>query len=141
MPSDLRDYIVEPGVLDISRMQRDGLYPTDERLRQGPIAVLECSQEIPCNPCETACKKGFIEIGEEITSIPALSEECSGCGLCLPRCPGLSIFILDGSLPGERAAITIPYEFLPLPEQLRPEHDAVVSAVSELPARILPPLP
>lgn len=131
MSTDLSNYILEPGVLDIPRMQKDGLYPSDDRIRKGPIAVLECSQEIPCNPCETACKKGFIEIGEDITHLPRLDEECSGCGLCLPQCPGLSIFVLDGSLPGEMAAVIIPYEFLPLPEV-----DEVVDALDRYGNRV-----
>jgi len=131
MPADLQRYLLQPGVLDIPRMQEDGLYPSDERIRKGPIAVLECSQEIPCNPCETACKKGFIEIGSDITALPRLDPECSGCGLCLPRCPGLSIFIVDGSLPGDLASVTIPYEFLPLPEV-----DEVVDALDRWGERV-----
>lgn len=111
------EYLLEPGVLDISRMRADGLYPTDERIKKGPVAVLECSEEIPCNPCETACIKGFIHIGRDITRMPVLDTECSGCGRCLPKCPGLSIFIIDGSLPDGMGAIIIPYEIFPLPQQ------------------------
>jgi Fe-S-cluster-containing hydrogenase component 2 len=115
MGTDLSKYILEPGVLDIGKLQADGFYPKEDRLKKGPIAVLECAQEIPCNPCETACGKNFIEIGEDIIKMPVLDELCSGCGLCLPKCPGLSIFILDGSLPDNEAAVTIPYELLPPP--------------------------
>ena len=110
-------YLLAPGIIDIDKMREDGLYPTDERLRQGPVAVFECGEEIPCNPCETACKKGFVSVGIDITQIPIVDEECSGCGLCLPKCPGLSIFILDGSLSGDMASVTIPYELFPLPEE------------------------
>ena len=84
MDETLFKYVLEPGVLDVRRMQADGIYPSDERLARGPIAVFECAQEIPCNPCESACKQGYIEIGEDITRLPVLDERCTGCGLCFP---------------------------------------------------------
>ena len=30
--------------------------PSEERMRQGRVAVIECVQEIPCNPCSFLCK-------------------------------------------------------------------------------------
>lgn len=116
MAKDVLEYVVEPGVLDIPKLRADGLYPSDERIAAGPVAVFECGQEIPCNPCKTACKKGYIEIGEDITKIPKLDERCTGCGLCLPSCPGLCIFVLNGAYSKTEATITVPYELLPLPE-------------------------
>ena len=115
MEETLFKYVLEPGVLDVRRMQADGIYPSDERLAQGPIAVFECAQQIPCNPCETACRQGYIEIGEDITQLPMVDERCTGCGLCLPACPGLSIFILDATYSDTEAAVTLPFELLPLP--------------------------
>lgn len=110
-------YLAAPGIVDIKKMQSRGLYPTEERIKRGPIAVLECTEEIPCNPCEGACKKGCITIGHDITSLPVVDEKCSGCGICLPACPGLAIFVLDGSLPDGMAAVTVPYELYPPPAE------------------------
>ncbi len=115
MDETLFKYVLEPGVLDVRRMQADGIYPSEERLARGPIAVFECAQKIPCNPCEAACQQGYIEIGEDITRLPVLDESCTGCGLCLPACPGLSIFVLDATYSETEAAVTLPYELLPLP--------------------------
>jgi Fe-S-cluster-containing hydrogenase component 2 len=116
MPDDRLKYILEPGVPDLGKLRAAGLYPTDERIAAGPVAVLECMQKIPCNPCEEACPRGCIRIGEDITAIPRLDPACTGCGLCLPHCPGLCIFILDGSYSDTEATVTMPYELLPLPE-------------------------
>lgn len=36
--------------------------PSEERMRQGRVAVIECVQEIPCNPCSFSCKFNAITI-------------------------------------------------------------------------------
>jgi len=115
MPEQRMKYMAEPGVLDLDKLRVDGLYPSDERIAAGPVAVLECMQKIPCNPCEQACPYGFIQIGEDITEFPRLDPSCTGCGLCLPSCPGLCVFILDGSYSETEATVTLPFELLPLP--------------------------
>jgi Fe-S-cluster-containing hydrogenase component 2 len=75
--------------------------------------IIECPEEIPCNPCEEACPRGAISIGLPITNLPVLdSTKCSGCGLCIPACPGQAIFILEERLGGE-TIIGLPYEMLP----------------------------
>ena len=90
--------------------------PSEERQRRGRVAVVECVQEIPCNPCEAACKFGAISVGEQITALPRLDEEkCTGCGLCVPGCPGLAITIVDKSRDDGRAEVEFPFEYLPLP--------------------------
>ncbi len=92
-------------------------FPPVERINKGPVAVVECYQKIPCNPCQTACPAGAICIGEDINDIPERDDtRCTGCGLCVSKCPGLSIMIVDGSKSADTVEFRIPYEFLPLPE-------------------------
>ena len=92
-------------------------YPSLERINRGPVAVVECYQKIPCNPCQTACPVGAIKIGDDINNIPERDENlCGGCGVCVAKCPGLSIMIVDGSKSADTVEFRIPYEFLPLPE-------------------------
>jgi Fe-S-cluster-containing hydrogenase component 2 len=92
--------------------------PSEERYKKGPVAVIECIQEIPCNPCEAACIRGAISIGEPITKLPLLEEEkCSGCGLCIAKCPGLAIFVVDKTYSDTEATVSFPYEYTPLPKE------------------------
>ena len=91
-------------------------FPSVERINQGPVAVVECYQKIPCNPCQTACIRGAIRIGDDINNIPQRDEGlCTGCGICVSKCPGLAIMIVDGSKSAETVEFRIPHEFLPLP--------------------------
>lgn len=90
--------------------------PPAARFERGPVAVIECFQEIPCNPCEEACNRGAITIGESITNLPRLEPDlCTGCGLCVPACPGLAIFLVDMTHSQTEALVTFPYEYVPLP--------------------------
>jgi len=92
-------------------------YPSAERSEKGAVAVIECIQEIPCNPCETACRFKAITVGEPITNLPRLIEDrCRGCGECIPACPGLAIFLVDNTYSPEDAAVSMPYEYYPLPK-------------------------
>ncbi|MCL4499409.1 MAG: 4Fe-4S binding protein [Chloroflexi bacterium] len=92
--------------------------PSEARLAMGKVAVIECGQQIPCNPCEDACRFGAIVIGEPLTRPPALIEDkCTGCGLCLPVCPGLAIFLVDTTYSDTEAAVSFPYEMLPQPRR------------------------
>jgi Fe-S-cluster-containing hydrogenase component 2 len=93
-------------------------YPPREELERRPLAVIECVQEIPCNPCETACPTGAIIVGEPITNLPSLdTSKCTGCGLCLAICPGQAIFRVDLTYSSDQATVSFPYEFLPLPRK------------------------
>ncbi|SFR55899.1 FAD-dependent oxidoreductase [Anaeromicropila populeti] len=85
---------------------------------KGIHPVIECTQNIPCNPCQDACPKRCIRIGNKITSLPAIDEtkECIGCGMCVASCSGQAIFLVDEQYETGFASITLPYEFLPLPE-------------------------
>lgn len=92
--------------------------PSEARRRKGAVAVIECLEDIPCNPCESSCRVEAIEVGEDITNLPRLDEEkCVACQSCLPICPGQAIFMVDESLPEGKATVTMPYEFRPLPEE------------------------
>lgn len=91
---------------------------TEPSGKRGMKACIECTQQIPCNPCEKACPRGAIRIGENITNCPVLDEaKCNGCGLCIARCPGQAIFGVDEDFTPDTALVRFPYEFLPMPEK------------------------
>ena len=91
--------------------------PSEERMRKGRVACVECVQEIPCNPCEGICPFHAINVGEQITALPRLDEEkCTGCGLCVANCPGLAICVVDKSYSSEEGTVDFPFEYLPLPK-------------------------
>lgn len=103
-------------------------YPSDDALSCRPLAVIECLQEIPCNPCEDACPKGAIIVGEPITGLPVFdAEKCDGCGLCIAACPGLAIFLVDNTYSETEAEVSFPWEYLPLPAR-----GATVEAVNRI---------
>ncbi len=86
--------------------------------KSGIHPVIECTQNIPCNPCQDACKMHCIKVGEHITSLPQVDPvgKCTGCGMCVASCSGQAIFLLNEDCGDGTAEITMPYEFLPLPE-------------------------
>lgn len=93
-------------------------YPGVKEIK-GIHPVIECSQNIPCNPCQDACPQKCIKIGNKITSLPVVDEEvtCTGCGLCVAACSGQAIFLVNEDYQDGYISITLPYEFLPLPEK------------------------
>jgi Fe-S-cluster-containing hydrogenase component 2 len=95
-----------------------GLTPTDERLARGPVVVIECVENIPCDPCVEACPKGAITIDGDLNCTPTVDADlCDGCGVCISACPGLAIFSIDMSTDGNTASVSLPYEFRPLPSK------------------------
>jgi thioredoxin reductase/Fe-S-cluster-containing hydrogenase component 2 len=112
--------------IDISETLLTKGYIADDEIKRFPgyryevkiHPVIECTQNIPCNPCQTACRKGCISIGDNITSLPisVKGSECIDCGMCVASCSGQAIFLVKENEDEGTAEITIPYEFLPLPE-------------------------
>ncbi len=113
--------------IDISTNLLKKGYVSDEEIerfpgvthKKGVHPVIECTQNIPCNPCQDACPKKCISIGENITSLPiAVADgECINCGMCVASCSGQAIFLVDEDCGDGTATVTLPYEFLPLPEE------------------------
>lgn len=96
----------------------DKVFPSLEQLEKGPIAIFECYQNIPCNPCFTACPTGAILPFEDLNDLPKLLEtKCTGCGICISKCPGLAISIIDYTYSETETLMKLPYEFLPLPKE------------------------
>ena len=105
----------------MKRWEREGVVelddldmPSEEHLRKG-VAITECLEEIPCNPCVESCPVSAISMAN-INDVPKIDyEKCIGCGNCVDACPGLAMFLVK--VTGENALITLPYEFLPIPEK------------------------
>jgi len=92
--------------------------PPDERFAKGPVAIVECFQKIPCDPCVDACNFHAITKPGNINDLPVLDfDKCNGCGVCIARCPGLAIFVVDKTHSDTHAVVRVPYEFLPVPEK------------------------
>jgi Fe-S-cluster-containing hydrogenase component 2 len=112
----LSDKLTSCGVADQTDI--NNAWPSEERLKQGPVVVVECFQEIPCNPCETSCPCNAIKVGENINDLPMVDHsKCNGCTICVSRCPGLAIFAIDATYSETESLVTMPYEFLPLPDK------------------------
>jgi len=116
MSKDYNRSIVVKGYYQWTDLENSPGVPSMERMEQGPVAFVECTQEIPCDPCEEACPAGAIKIGENITALPVLDDEkCTGCGICIPSCPGLAIFLVEKNYTKTTSLIEIPHEYHPLP--------------------------
>jgi Fe-S-cluster-containing hydrogenase component 2 len=103
----LRDY-EKTGVLNVKNLT----LPSEEQLRKG-VAITECIQRIPCNPCVDSCPVNAISM-RDINAPPIVDyDKCIGCTKCVGICPGLAIFVVKKK--DDKAFITIPYEFYPYP--------------------------
>lgn len=122
----MKDSVITRGYPTMEEIMQGPGYPDEERFSKGPVAVVECIQPIPCNPCEGACKFGAIKIGEPIINIPKVDyNNCTGCGMCVAQCSGLAIFVIDKTYSEKEALVSFPHEYVPLPEK-----GQIVTAVS-----------
>ena len=97
------------GVLSVKNLK----IPTEPQLKKG-VAVIECIQQIPCDPCVAVCPVDAISM-KDINDIPKADyDKCTGCTRCVGICPGLAIFVVK--IEDDKALITLPYEFLPVPK-------------------------
>ncbi len=102
----------------LSEEELNEIFPDKERIEEGPVAIIECVQLIPCNPCQDACPRTAILPFEKMTDSPVIDHsKCNGCSICMAYCPGLAIYILDYHYTDTTSLIKIPYEMLPLPEK------------------------
>lgn len=111
----LSESLLKKGYMEEAELER---FPAASNKTSGVRPVIECTQNIPCNPCQDACRTGCIVVGETITNIPVMDEhkKCTGCGLCVASCSGQAIFLVDDRYDEHRAAVTMAYEFLPYPK-------------------------
>ena len=104
----MHDY-EKTGILSL----KDLKIPTKKQLEKG-VAILECIQEIPCNPCVESCPVCAISM-KDINAPPINDyEKCIGCTKCVGICPGLAIFVVK--IKDSKALLTLQYEFLPAPK-------------------------
>ena len=112
--------VVGREVLTIKQYEKTGILsltdltlPTNEQLKKG-VAIIECVQEIPCDPCIAICPVSAISM-KDINDIPKIDfNKCTACKRCVGICPGLAIFVIK--IKDDRALVTLPYEFLPIPK-------------------------
>lgn len=114
--------------LDISHLMKTGV-PSEENLKnklpseekvfdKGPIAISECFQRFPCDPCVKSCPFNAISENGNINNIPYVDfEKCTGCGICVSKCPGLAMFVVHKNFSETTSVVIMPYEFLPRPHK------------------------
>lgn len=99
-----------------SRPGAPGPHREDEAPEEGVTPVFHCAQEIPCDPCSTACPQGGIRVDpDDIRHLPvflveALGKECVGCEKCVTICPGQAITLVDYRKDPEHPFVTLAHE-------------------------------
>jgi Fe-S-cluster-containing hydrogenase component 2 len=106
------------GVLTIDEILKSPGWPGEKVIEEKRVAVLECVEDIPCNPCEAICPVGAIVVGSPITNLPVIDgDKCTGCYQCIAICPGLAVFVIEKNHSEHLSSVSMPYEFLPLPKR------------------------
>jgi Fe-S-cluster-containing hydrogenase component 2 len=84
--------------------------------KKNGLVLIECPQRIPCNPCATGCPTGAVIPFEDINDTPRIDySKCTGCAMCVAKCPGLACFVADLTWGEKEALLKLPYEMLPVP--------------------------
>ena len=88
--------------------------PPKSVVQQKRVALIECVEEIPCNPCAVVCRVNAIQ--KETLCSPGVVDwdKCTGCTLCVAVCPGLAIYLQN--IKNGKGYVTMPYELLPAPK-------------------------
>ena len=111
----MTDNYISRGYLTLEELRENTPLPTVERLKNKPVAVPECPQEIPCTPCAEICPVGAISMLNPNAKPLVDYDKCIGCSLCVQICPGLAFFMI--AYRGELARVTMPYELFPIPKR------------------------
>ncbi len=104
---------LQRGYHKLEELKEFSVIPPKEIVEQKRVALIECVEEIPCNPCALVCR--IDAVSKETLCTPPIVDwdKCSGCTLCVSVCPGLAIYLQE--IKDGKGYVTLPYELLPAP--------------------------